>query len=165
MNWETHELVSDLIRYQCKNPTDEPNPSIWYDQGPVLVFFADRRLDAFWTPAGIHSIFMTFQSLIEEPKTGYTKRRIKREVLSNPHLHTKLKRRLLWMLKKASGRNDARGAIEADRDFIDRIQSVSSKKEVRILRRDIENHTCIPERTRENLLYNLSNYEARLDSA
>ena len=162
MNPETDRIMESLIPYECKQPEPETRPEIWCDQSPTLDFFLDRRLDAAWTPAGIRTMFKTFESLIEDSRVGYSKRRIKREILSNLHLHPKLKARLLMKLKKASVRGKAQGHREADSHFCNRIMTLTSKKQALILRQDIEKYPCLPEKTKDNLLFNLSNYERNL---
>lgn len=162
MNPETDSIMKSLIYSECKQPEPESHPEIWCDQSPTFGFLPYHYLTAIWTPAGIRTIFKTFESLINDPRVGYSKRRIKREILSNPNLHPKLKARLLVKLKKASVRGNAQGHREADSSFIARIMALDSKKGALILRQDIEKHPCLPEKIRENLLFNLSNYELKI---
>lgn len=162
MNSETHEIMESLIPYECKQPEPEPRPEIWCDQSPYFNAFLWMRFASILTPAGIRTMFKTFESLIEEPRAGYSKRRIKREILSNPNLHTKLKARLLMKLKKASVRGSVQGHREADDHFCNQIMALTSKKQAIILRQDIEKYPCLPEKIRENLLFNLSNYELQI---
>lgn len=181
MTWQMRDLRDDLVRDRWFDLTEGkgtgfsryskllgegPPPfesPLWCDYAPYQTYFYDRSFFHVYLPWGVYTIYGTFAHRMKYPKMGETKRGLKREIQSNPHLHPKLKAILLKQLVKASVHKGGWGLKEMDGEFCRRICKLSTREEAAQIRRDLENHTMISEEMRENLLFNLATYEKRLD--
>jgi len=104
------ELVNETIREGFADKEPEGGyTKIWVDQAPLRSYFADRFFFASYTPFGVHAVYVAFLRRMRSAEPGDSKRSIKRDIQSNPHLHFKLKAQLLKRLKKASVRDRGRG--------------------------------------------------------
>jgi hypothetical protein len=162
MHEDMKEIVNDVIRYSGVTEPPGGYNETWIDRGQSHTYVYDRHIFASYTPWGVFCIFQAFQWRMRGAEPGDSKRLIKRDIQQNPHLAPKWKRTLLWQLKKASTRKGGRGIRAADASFIERIQSLKTLEEARVIRADLLAHPGIPPEMRENLLFNLGNYESAL---
>jgi len=167
MHWTFRELINEIVGFGglSKKPPI-PWSDVWCDQGATHECWPyNRYFFASYTPGGVHCIFQAFEWRMAVPATGESKRKIKRDIQSNPHLHPKLKRFLLRKLAKVSVRTAGRGIRDFDSTIARRIQAMKTHVEAFDIEREIRANIVIPEAMRENLLYNLANYRGNLDAS
>lgn len=162
MSDDMREVVCEIIRYDWGREPEGGYTSIWFDQSPRNSNYGDRHFFMSYTPPGVYAVYRAFVRRMRSPQQGESKRRIKRDIQTNPHLHPRLKRELLRGLVKAAVRYNGRGLRAADASFARRIMALQSIEEADVIRLELEAHPFMPAYLRENLLYNLQTYAARL---
>jgi hypothetical protein len=155
MSEEMRELVNEVIRYQLAKDIDITSEHI--DQAPrggcfdVGGYKVWAGYFASYTPWGVACIEQAFLERMRSPAPGESKRRIKRDIQCNPHLHPKIKERLLKILSRARVHFDWLKAL--DSHYCKRI--ISGETETGALEIEIARNTNLPNVVRENLLFNL----------
>lgn len=166
MSEDMRELKDELVRYGAlaNVPPPELKPYC-FDCAAVYEHWGvhNRCFFASYTPGGIWVLFQAFEWRMNATAPGDSKRAIKRDIQSNPHLHPKLKAALLKKLPKAKKvRYCGRGLMKLDREYQDRIHAMTNMRQAEVMREELESHPFMPEALRENLLFNLGVFEAEL---
>ena len=166
MTEDMRELINDTVRQGFADNDPEEYSKIWVDQGATGRYIGEAHYCRFVfvsrTPYGVRAVYHAFLRRMDTPETGESKRAIKRDIQTNPHLHPELKQRLLKKLSRCSVREGGRGIRSADAMFCHLIRSMRTLDEAFEIRRRLSMYAYMPDLMRENLLYNLDNYEAAL---
>ena len=147
MSESMRERVNEVVRYQLAKGIMITDGYI--DQGMSQTYVYDRYIFVSYTPWGVACIEQAFHERMRAPEAGESKRLIKRDIQKNPHLHPKIKRRLLKTLNRAQVRFD--WVKHLDSTYIRQIMAGPTEA----LADEIRANTNLPEATRENLLFNL----------
>lgn len=133
------------------------------DHGSTCSNAGDRSIFASYTPWGVFVIEQTFLDRMNTVVVGDSKRVIKRDIQTNPHLHPKLKARLLRTLRRTSVRFNVVRYL--DSLYCARIRGlVEGDDRAAALEAELIDQTNLPDEYRENLIENLRSWIA-IDSA
>lgn len=153
------ERVNFVIRHRLAKAPDGPEFTEYIDQGPhgghfdIGGYKVWAGYFASYTPWGVACIEHAFRLRMRDPEPGDTKTHIKREIQTNPHLHPKIKARLLHDLRRARVRYDWWRLL--DQRYCACILALDEGQPDPALEAEILADSNLPEFVRENLLLNL----------
>lgn len=147
MSDSMRELLNEEIRWGS-HPESEIT-SRHRDHSPYLNSFCFSS----YTAWGVLCIEHAFLNRMRAPQEGDSKRAIKRDIQTNPHLHPHLRNQLLQRLRRSRIRFDWLKRL--DSFYCQKIQAVEPGQAIEPLATQILEDTNLPKRYQENLLYNL----------
>lgn len=148
------ERVNDTIRYHLHRLV-LPEESIqqYIDQAPTHSNVSNYwHFFAAYTPHGVACIEATFRDRMLRPARWDSRELIRRDILTNPHLHLTLKEGLLDAFERVDW------ARWYDNFYVLLIRGFESGTDTTTLEASIREDQNLSELSRDNLLLNLRNY-------
>lgn len=147
------KCVNDAVRFQRANKYNINITKDYIDQSQTHSELCDKYFfSSSYTPWGVACIEAAFLDRMSFPNIWDSKNIIRKDILSNAHLHLNIKDRLLQAFEVSDWQK------WYDSFYILKIKN-SLDKELynKELYKEIKNNTYLSEKSRENLLCNINN--------